>query len=246
MHLYLLGKAISITFPASMKKFGLHLLLTTFICLVLANCRHNIEEEPTPVIPCQFDSSIDEMKAWYYFKEGTWWVYEEQTTGALDTITVYYNTDFQSGESGSFEWYGNSSYDGYNYKYRFSSGFSIYCLTHQECRCHKVNRSKSKTGMFVGETNAFIFPIILNNYNNIFGYPDGQGTNGTTTVTNTNQTFELPETYINHVARFDLTTDQSIGGYASTYFIAKNIGIVQVEFPNSSEIWKLVSYQITQ
>jgi hypothetical protein len=40
-----------------MKKFGLHLLLTAAICVVLANCKH--EPPPEPELPCQYDSSIE-------------------------------------------------------------------------------------------------------------------------------------------------------------------------------------------
>ena len=104
-----------------MKPFIVHLLTLLAICFILSCCKH---EPPTePAEECQYDNNIGEMKRWYYFKVGTWWVYQEETTGALDTITVYYNVDgFDSGID-YFEWYGHSTYDGYNYKYPYSNQF---------------------------------------------------------------------------------------------------------------------------
>ncbi len=225
-----------------MKKFGLHLLLTTFICLVLANCRHNIEEEPTPVIPCQYDSSIDEMKKWYYFEEGTQWIYQEQTTGELDTATVY---DSNEGDFW-FDYYVFHSEGGWINHYSFDTSWSIYCLTSKLCECHKVNKSKFRPGDFIGEANIFIYPNIVGNYNNIVGFPNGQLTSGSTTLTNVDLQFVIGNDTIEEVIRWDVTADQSISGWPAHYQIGKNRGILKMEFPHTNEEWNLIEYEITQ
>jgi len=227
-----------------MKKFLLHISFLTLLCMVLANCRHDPDPEPES---CEYDSSVEEMKKWYYFKTGTWWVYQEQTTGDLDTVTVYYDWEGQSsGGFDGFEWYGSSSYDGFNYKYRFNASFSIHCITRAQCNCNKVNRSKTQPGNFVGDADIFLFPMIKGNYNNIHGFPDGENTSGTTTLTDTEVSMTIDGNVINEIVKWNVTTDQSIAGYPSIYSIAKNIGIVQMEFLHSSENWSLVEFNIIQ
>ncbi len=228
-----------------MIKYLLHLLFFITLCVVLATCKH--EPPPDPPAVCQYDSSVEEMKKWYYFKTGTWWVYEEQTTGDLDTITVYYDWEGTNGDGTvGFETWGNSSYDGFNYKYNFNSSFSIHCLTAEECTCHKVKRAKTMPGNFVGEAQIFLYPLIEGNYNNISGYPNGQSTPGTTTSTDVDLSFAIGNDTIQNVVRWDVTTDQSIEGWPSLYLIAEDIGIVQREHPHTDEIWKLIDYHIIQ
>jgi hypothetical protein len=225
-----------------MKKFGLHLLLTAAICVVLANCKH--EPPPEPELPCQYDSSIEEMKKWYYFKTGSWWVYEEQTTGALDTLTVYYDwAGTNSSGTTGFEWYANSKLDGFNYYYSYNSSFSIHCLTRKDCTCNKVKRSKGKPGNFVGEESLFLYPIIEQNFSYVGGYPNGQLTFGTTTVTDVDLLFYIGSDTITNVVRWDVTTDQTKGGWPSVYHLAKQIGFVKIEHSHTNENWKLIAYQ---
>jgi hypothetical protein len=51
------------------------------------SCRHEPPGEASN--NCAYDCSLEEMKNYYFFKTGTWWVYEEVDTGVLDTLQVY-------------------------------------------------------------------------------------------------------------------------------------------------------------
>ena len=228
-----------------MKQFLTHILCLTALCLVLSNCKH---EQPTePAAACQYDSSVEEMKKWYYFKIGTWWVYQEETTGALDTVTVYHNWDgINTGGFEGFEWHGASSFDGYNYYYSFNTSYSIYCLSKHECTCHKVKRVKTKPGDYVGESWLFLYPVIRWNFNNLIGFPNGQITGGTSTVTDINLLAYTINDTLSNVARWEVTTDQSISGWPSVYYFKDEIGIVSMEFPHSNQKWNLIEYNILQ
>jgi hypothetical protein len=209
-------------------------LLCLFLLLLLVCCKH----EPPPKV-CQYDSSVEEMKKWYYFKTGTWWVYQEQNTGVLDTITVYYDWDglSQSGYDG-FEWNGNSSLDGFNYYYTFNSSFSIYCLNQRECTCHKVDRAKGQAGNFVGAGQIFLYPIIKGNYT-------GSGS-GVSFVKDVFSSLEIQDTMFNDVALWEVQDDLSEDGEHTRYWIGKNMGIVRAEKINAGEMWDLVNYSIIQ
>jgi hypothetical protein len=228
-----------------MRPFLLHILLLLALCFALSNCKH----EPPPEEPkvCQYDSSVEEMKKWYYFKTGTWWVYQEQTTGELDTITVYYDWEGTNGDGTvGFEWYANSSWDGYDQFYTFNDSYSIHCLSTEECTCHKVERVRGQAGDFVGAGQIFLYPLIEGNYNNLIGFPNGQITGGTSTITDLDLNFILDNEIIQNVVRWDITTDQSIEGWPSVYLIAEDIGIVQREHSHTNELWKLINYHIIQ
>jgi hypothetical protein len=209
-------------------------LLCLFLLLLLVCCKH----EPPPKV-CQYDSSVEEMKKWYYFKTGTWWVYQEQNTGVLDTITVYYDWEglSQSGYDG-FEWYANGSLDGFNYKYRFNSSYSIHCLSEKECTCHKLNRSKTQPGNFVGDAFIFLYPIIKGNYT-------GSGS-GVSFVKEVFSSFDILDSTFNDVALWEVEDDPSEDGEHSLYWIAKNVGIVGIEKTNAVETWNLINYSIIQ
>lgn len=69
-----------------MMKFLLHLLFLSLLCVGLSRCKHEPPEQP-----CQYDSSLEEMKKWYFFKTGSYWIYEEVNSGARDTVTVYFD-----------------------------------------------------------------------------------------------------------------------------------------------------------
>ena len=62
----------------------------------LSRCKHEPPEQT-----CQYDSSLEEMKKWYFFKTGSYWIYEEVNSGARDTVTVYFHEEGVS--SGGFD-----------------------------------------------------------------------------------------------------------------------------------------------
>ena len=221
-------------------------VLSLALALSLVKCKH----EPPPEVPkvCQYDSSVEEMKKWYYFKTGTWWVYQEQTTGDLDTITVYYDWEgTNSSGTVGFEWTATSSWDGYDQYYIFNDSYSIHCITAETCTCHKVKRARGQPGNFVGEAQIFLYPLIEENYNSVSGYINGQWTGGHSTCTDIDLTFVIGGDTIQSVARWDVEIDGSQENDApGIYLIAENIGIVQMEYPQINKSWKLIECQIAQ
>jgi hypothetical protein len=225
-----------------MKRQFLFFMVSLSLCFALASCKHDIDDKPTPIIPCQNDSSVDEMKKWYYFKEGTQWIYQEENTGDLDTATVYQSNE---GETW-FDYYVFHSNGGWIVNYYFDTSRSIYCLTMKECICHKVFRSRYRPGEVIGEGGIFVYPNILGNFNNIVGFPNGQLTSGTTTLEDLTQQYIIGVDTVRDVIRWNVTTDQSMAGWPSYYLIGKNIGVLHMEFPNISEQWGLIEYHISQ
>ena len=221
-----------------MKKFLLHIFFLALLCIALSNCRHDPDPEPEF---CEYDSSVEEMKKWYYFKTGTWWVYEEATSGELDTVTVYNNED---NSPYSFEVYMHHSFDGYNVEYYFTSGHSIHCLTRRSCLCHKVLRSRFMPGDFAGESNIFLYPLIEGNYNNLTNLTGTQG--ATTTLLDVWSGFELNGIPYTLTVLWDVTIDSSQDDAHTQYILGKNSGILQRKIIDQNEVWSLIESNIIQ
>jgi len=91
------------------------------VILSFLTCKHEPEIDPNSSY-CGEATTIDEMMEWVYFKTGTYWIYEEQNSGALDTMTVYYDYNGVS-NTGNREFVVKmeSSLDGYTYEYWFNN-----------------------------------------------------------------------------------------------------------------------------
>lgn len=208
------------------------------LCLTLTTCKHEPPEEPEPI--CQYDSSIEEMKKWYYFKEGTKWIYQEETTGELDTATVY--------ESSEGDWWFDyhvfHSYGGWINHYSFDTSWSIYCLTSKKCNCHKINKSRFKPGNFVGEGNIFVYPNIVGNYNNLISSNGMEG--GRSTLVDFMDTLEIGGQSFSDVIHWEVELDGSMADEFAEYHISRNIGIIKMTYPESNKSWILIDYTILQ
>lgn len=204
---------------------------------MLTRCKHDSPEEPAPI--CHYDSSVDEMKKWYYFKTGTWWVYEEQSTGELDTITVYYDWEGTNGDGTvGFEWYATSSWDGYDQFYTFNDSYSIHCLSSEECTCNKLERARGQAGDFVGAGQIFLYPLIEGNYTGSNG--------GLCTLDTLHSSYEINTlTYMN-VAEWDIPIDGSEDEVHTQYWIGENFGIVRKKNLSMNSDWILIDSSIIQ
>ncbi len=179
------------------------------------------------------------MKDWMYFKTGSYWIYEEEMTGAIDTITVWEDWEGVAQDvNDAFYSYTLSSFDGYFYRYTYNSSFSIHCLSTPECDCEKVERSKSRPGDFVGAEKNLIFPVILGNYS----YPS----TGITSVSEIIDGYEVVSGDTASVAVFDVEEDSSEAGQNTVYYLSKGIGIVRRELEGDGLIWNLTEYNVIQ
>jgi hypothetical protein len=215
-------------------------LLCLFFLLLLVCCKH----EPPPKI-CQYDSSVEEMKKWYYFKTGTWWVYQEQNTGDYDTVTVFdHEEGLSQGGYDFFNYYVHHSHDGFDVNYYFNSSYSIHCLSTSECTCHKVLRSRYEPGNFVGDGWIFLYPLIEGNYSYLISSDGLEG--GKTLMSNFADTLSLFENNYTHVAHWIVDLDGSMGDIPGEYDIAENFGIIKAKYPELNEIWELKESFIIQ
>ncbi len=224
-----------------MIKYLVHLLFFITLCVVLSTCKHEPVFDPTT---CGDAQTIDEMKQWVLFKPGTYWIYEEETSGDRDTVIV--TEHFDGVSSGGYAAFGcvmHSSYDGYNYDYYFNDSYSRSCDWSEGCTCFKVFCNKSKPGDFVGDDRTFIFPLKEGNY---LGMSWGGGDFGYISITNYHFTVSTESHQFPECVEFTIDHAVQHNWTKVRLSLSMNIGIVRKEQIEMNETWNLIEYQIVQ
>ena len=209
----------------------------------LSRCKH---EPPFDPATCGDAQTIEEMKHWVLFKPGTYWIYEEENTGYIDTVTV---TEYFDGlSSGGFAAFGcvmHSTFDGYNYDYWFNDSYSGDCGSNESCICRKVLCSKSVPGDFVGEEFSFVFPLKVSNYQGLW-WGMGGGDYGFTTITNFPFTCAIEQLEFSICTEFTIDNSVQNDWKKVIYTLAHNVGIVSKQNIEENQKWNIKEYQIIQ
>jgi hypothetical protein len=223
-----------------MIKFLLHLLFLGLLCVGLSGCKH---EPPFDPATCGDAQTIEEMKQWVLFKPGTYWIYEEENTGYIDTVAV---TEYFDGlSSGGFAAFGcvmHSSFDGYDYDYWFNDSYSGECIS-SNCGCRRVFCSKSIAGDFFGEGGVYVFPLYQGNY---LGVGFGGGNGGIMKVENYPIDVEISDEVYSDCVKYLIENSVQHGWTDVFYSINKNIGVVKKEAYENGEVWNLIDHNIIQ
>jgi hypothetical protein len=209
------------------------------ICVVCSRCKHKVDPERD----CGEANTIDEMMEWMYFKTGTYWIYQEQNTGALDTMSVYF--DYNGNSPGGFRDFVikmRSSLDGYTYEYWFNDSYSGYCSLRLGCYCRAVDCDKYKPGDYAGGGHVFAFGLeIGSQVGQIYDLTGGASRIIDMYESDTIQGFTFGRTYEFHQ---DFSPQHDY--LASNYRIVRNIGITKKTISELNENWELIEYQILQ
>lgn len=222
-------------------RFLLSIFTTVFICLTLTMCKHDLPPEP---VDCGEATTIDEMMEWVYFKTGTYWIYEEQNSGALDTMTVYYDYSGVSATGNrEFVMKMRSSLDGYTYEYWFNEAWSTESSLWKGCIIHAVDCDKYIPGDYVGGNHNFVFPLKLGNRAHQLG---PNLVPGFTEITEHLDSLIVSQITYNNIYTFRVDFSIQHNRKLSFYRLAKNFGIVEKEIPEFNEHWLLIDNTINQ
>jgi len=186
--------------------------------------------------------SVLAAKEFFLFKEGSWWVYEEETSHERDSlyVTEYYNSDGYD-----FDMRVHSSLSDYNYHYwplfTGSSGCSATSPIHKKCIF--INRSKGKPGDYIGESQCFFVNYKQGDYE----------TTGSDLTYCPNNKIIVEQVYSNYqLGNFNFGKTVKIGELCSFIegaqptknYYSSQIGLVSKELLDSNQVWNLISYHI--
>lgn len=224
-------------------KITLHFFKAFFLFLALATlvaCKHEPEPEP---FDCGEATSIDEMMEWIFFKTGTYWIYKEVNTGALDTCTVYYDySGISSAGNREFLYKIKSAFDGYTYEYWFNDGWSGYGSIAPSCFIRAIDCDKFIPGDYAGGNHVFAFPLSIGNQCS----QDGDGRFGSSKLVSYLEADTIGELVFQNVYVFNQDCSPQHTYKSSTYKLGKHIGILEKVIPDYNEKWELIAYQIIQ
>jgi hypothetical protein len=216
----------------------------------LVTCKHKCEKDETNTdgcVGCCEEQNLSSMLEYYYYKVGSYWIYEEQNSGDKDTVIVTYSDSGISAANNSYwSFYASSTYYGAEYRYEFNDSFSTYCIARPNCQCRQVKRSKLIPLEYSSEERIFIFPLIQGNLTHT-NSGTSQITSYLDSITINNTIYE--NVFVNHVdvcATEDINYQNWDDGVEVEFYFCKHFFIIRKDLPSYNQSWKLVECNILQ
>ena len=221
---------------------ALAFLLVVFVFPCVHSCRH---DDLIPFCELHPDQcyKIDEVKEFLYFKDGSYWVYEEETTGELDSMYVIGSENYPN--SYYFSTTIHSQLDSYDYEYWsiLGTGCPDTGLVQDGLRCTHIKKLKGKPGDFVSETYVFFYWAEKGDFmtNWVYQHPDNA-----VLVKEVLSTYDLSGETYQDVYVVEEEYDASENKQHTMHYYARNHGLVRKELLDSGEVWNLVRYNLVQ
>jgi hypothetical protein len=231
------------------RKLYISIVLLLAMIAVLPSCKHSPEDVGGPelnIVECQ--PTIDSMRQWYFFRPGSWWVYQEESSGALDTIRVTYYDDSQSiGGNAQIVTQAVSSLDGYTYEYYFNDSWTRHIAQSSTCLHFQIGIAKYIPGNLEGEAYQFFYPFSFGDYIYVTNYYSNLA-RGKSFLDHYYQEFLIDQSdTIRAAYRFSVDYDIVNRCRHSEYTWARQVGLVKkkhVLADSSVVVWDLIDYNV--
>lgn len=205
---------------------------TYFLLLVFILLQYSCKKNDTLSQPYY---NLEEVKAYSYFKIGSYWIYKDSITSIEDCVFVTSAYDTSGDAFNDFyETETYSTYENYYYKNWMNEGWAT------QYKNTPVWREKYKPGDVVGQTFLLVYPFILNK-----GFsPYTQY--GTVTLIDSFTNFPLNNNVFHGVMKFNDNKNSLEGNSSTNFFVASHYGIIRKEILDSNQIWNLLRCNIVQ
>ncbi len=222
------------------------LLFLSFAVTVLFIPSCNKDKTPCTTCPtggtdCE---DIQNVKNFFAFKVGSWWVYEEETSGVRDSVYV---TEYQNDPSNyNFDVRVYSSYQDYYYHYWpvFASGAQSCNESGVICKwCVTIERSKYRPGDFVHQGNCFLFIPKIGSYSTTSNpvFPGNK-----IFISNVDNNFTINNLEFNRTVKVYELNSFMEGQQPTNHYFSENVGLIRKELLDSNQVWNLVNYHIQE
>ena len=188
-----------------------------------------------------------EVLDYFYFNQGSYWVFENDKTGDKDTLTVssrrkYWINGSNGDKYEQADVYINSSLDGYTYHYYVMTQASAGCIRDAKNNrpCYSMLCSKYKSGNYVGESLNFVYPFQIS----YSGYAAAPSYNSTFTVEDSKDTLTLNSRKFFKILIFSIKKSVVNQKKDIKFYWAKDAGIIKKENITDSQTWNLIDYRI--
>lgn len=213
-----------------------------FSLLAFTGCKKDkVPSEPGPggTSPCE---DVRNIKHYFDFKPGSWWVYVEETSGDRDS--VYITQEWNDPNTYDFDIRMYSTFQDYYYHFWPSTpsvaqgcgDAGVICQ-----QCISVNRSKYKPGEFIGEGKCFLYQARTGSYDHV---PNVYFTNNQIIVDSIFSTFQLSGLSFNRTFCIRELSTFIEGVQPTNHYFSENVGLIRKELLDSGQVWNLVNYHI--
>lgn len=229
-----------------MKNFKTIFLFSFITLLTFMQCRKD-EKEIIPFCEEFPEQCVDmeRIKDHYYFKTGSWWIYQEVTSHQLDSQWV--SSDWES--DCKFDITIKSSLDDYDrHRWTHLLTSAKNCGLVEKRKLAYIERSKGKAGDFIGTSFIGIFyPIIGNTLNNWGGggYPSETYTSQLWINNIYSEYTILNKTFVNIIEMKD-QYNMVENSQPTTHYYAQGVGLIKKELIDSNQVWVLIDYNVEQ
>lgn len=241
------------------------LVYSLFVCICLTACT-KCKKDPEPKIDYGTYVPPINLADYCYFKQGTYWVYQDSVSGAIDCTYVKsankitYIVDANSGKDyvGTFNYYNMFTKDGigddrqYEVRDEDAAQTAKCCNGRYRCEAH-WNRPPSEIDSLGNSIPGIYFGAythIFNVFNDGvegggFGYGEKCTSKGTiNTMAVNNYTFTNVAVFENTINISD--QNWTTHPYKFKNYIAKNIGVIKRIDIDSNRVWLLKKYNVSQ
>ncbi|MFD1551911.1 hypothetical protein DNU06_01570 [Putridiphycobacter roseus] len=222
-----------------MKKYP---FLSLVVVLIAIQCRKDkslpyCEEFPQNCV------EIMTVKDHFYFDVGTYWVYQEETTGQLDSQWV--SESYTQPNVCWFNYTINSSITAYysHITSKLLAGGIDSGLVKKDERTILIARAKTKAGDFVG--NSWIAPFYYE-MNDSVGNWGGVSSVSYLWVENRYPEFIQFNLHFIDVIKIRETHNIAEQSQATIHFYAKDVGLIRKELLDSNKVWNLIRDNIVK
>lgn len=185
-----------------------------------------------------------EVKNWFYFNYGSWWVYEEVNSGQRDSLYV-----LETFSDTNTYYFSTTLFDAQTeYRYRFwTEGLdSDEMMVKKSKKSVNIKRSKGKPGELVGENYCFTFYPLEGKYVGTYAFISGIRYFGDLTVEEFYDVYSLNDSTFNEVVKINEEYTSIENGQQTNHFYASGVGLIRKELIDSNQTWNLVKYNIEQ
>lgn len=199
-------------------------------------------KDDEPIVPTADEAQmVRELKEYIYFKEGSYWVYQDSATGLIDSQYVFLANEGEGfTPEGEKYYYFNcnvfSTRDSFEYHHWFNSTW-----TGSDPYRSKVFRIKNKPGDNVGQTALFECPIVPGNRLCTYGNATTQNVVTTEAILDS---LQIPFMTVRSVALISQSFDPSEAN-PGHYYTGKHLGVIRHDISWSYN-WKLLCCQLIQ
>ena len=186
--------------------------------------------------------SVLAAKEFFLFKEGSWWVYEEETSHERDSVYVYQSVN--NINNYDFDVKTHSVLQDYDYHYWPTYTSPNGCSASQPVnkKCIFINRSKGKANDYVGQDYCFFINTVKGAYETVTGniFYD----NNKISVSDIYQNYTIGELNFSRTVKIHELSTRIEGIQPTNHYFSKDVGLIRKELLDSNQVWNLVSYHI--